>query len=103
MMKQPKNEILDEIRKLKLNVKSQYKFIPEKYKYTSPENRIELLRGLMDTDGSICDKRAIEFSSMSRQLAKDVIWLVQSLGGQAADTAKLREEYLKAKRRISQS
>ena len=80
---QPKNEILDEVRNLKLNVKSQFKFVPEKYKYTSAENRIELLRGLMDTDGSIYDRRTIEFCSMSKQLTEDVIWLVQSLGGQA--------------------
>lgn len=86
--KHSKNEILNEIRNLKLNVKSQNKFIPEKYKYTSAENRIELLRGLMDTDGSIHGLRTIEYSSMSKQLAMDVVWLVQSLGGQAKITEK---------------
>ncbi|RLB07739.1 MAG: hypothetical protein DRG27_06275, partial [Deltaproteobacteria bacterium] len=46
------NIFLSEIRRLGLNVKSESKFIPDEYKYTSAENRIELLKGLMDTDGS---------------------------------------------------
>ena len=29
------------------------KFIPKEYKYDSLSNRLKLIRGLMDTDGSI--------------------------------------------------
>lgn len=62
---------------------SHEKFIPDEYKYTSVENRVNLLRGLMDTDGSIYGNRTIEYCSTSKRLADDVRWLVQSLGGKA--------------------
>lgn len=60
------------------------KFVPELYKVNSIHVRREVLRGLMDTDGSIGKKGSdIEYSSISPQLAKDVKWLVESLGGLA--------------------
>lgn len=62
--------------------KSEDKFIPDDYKYSSINDRIELLRGLMDTDGSV-DKNGkyFEFTTISSRLANDFKWLVQSLGG----------------------
>lgn len=63
---------------------SHEKFIPSIYKYTSVENRIALLQGLMDTDG--CVKRIngeATFTTSSRQLGLDVVELVKSLGGRA--------------------
>ena len=77
-----KNIIKSEIKRLGLNVKSVDKFIPKEYMFASIEQRIELLRGLMDIDGS-ADKNKIHYHTKSLQLAKDVIELVQSLGGQA--------------------
>jgi phosphate starvation-inducible PhoH-like protein len=67
-----------------LGCKATTKFIPEIYKYASIDDRIALLRGLMDTDGSV-NKRNGEasFTTVSHQLAKDVVELVQSLGGRA--------------------
>lgn len=64
------------------------KFIPNAYKYSSIEDRIDILRGLMDTDGS-CKERTGEasYTTTSLRLAKDVIEIVQSLGG----SAKIRE------------
>ena len=56
------------------------KFIPDFYKYSSVEQRFELLRGLMDSDGSITKYGNIEFAVSSEKLAKDVLWLVRSLG-----------------------
>lgn len=60
------------------------KFIPKKYLYSSIENRIELLRGLMDTDGyggNISKKTSnAEFSTTSKQLSEDVAELARSLG-----------------------
>lgn len=60
------------------------KFIPEEYLFASVEQRWELLRGLLDTDGS-ADTRGgyIEYTSVSERLTKDVQQLVLSLGGQA--------------------
>jgi len=63
------------------------KFIPDIYKYSSIENRISILQGLMDTDGycaiSIKDNIFIstEYSTVSEQLANDVTEIVHSLGG----------------------
>jgi hypothetical protein len=56
------------------------KFIPDLYKFASVQSRLELLRGLMDTDGSISNN-VLEFSSVSEQLCHDVQFLIQSLGG----------------------
>lgn len=75
-----RNNYHSEVIKLGLNVKSGYKFIPKKYLQGSQEQRLELLKGLMDTDGSIKDNR-INFHTSSEQLAKDVCELIQSLGG----------------------
>jgi SNF2 family DNA or RNA helicase len=61
---------------------AQTKFIPDCYKFASVQSRIALLRGLMDTDGSISND-LLEFSSVSLQLCQDVQFLVQSLGGVA--------------------
>lgn len=57
------------------------KFIPEEYLYASREERMELLRGLLDTDGSSdMQHGGIEYSTSSERLAKDVKFLVNSLG-----------------------
>jgi hypothetical protein len=63
-----------------MGLKSEHKFIPEEYKYALVSQRIVLLNGLLDTDGS-CTNHGVEFYSSSKQLAYDVVELVQSLGG----------------------
>jgi superfamily II DNA or RNA helicase len=61
---------------------SHEKFIPDAYKFADISSRVELLRGLMDTDGHVRPKDAhAEFSTTSVQLAVDVCDLVRSLGG----------------------
>ena len=74
------------IKELGLNVISGKKFIPESYKYGSKEQRVELLRGLMDTDGSSRGSR-ITYSTTSERLAFDIQELVRSLGGIAKISA----------------
>jgi len=59
------------------------KSVPSEYLFNSVKVRTEILKGLMDTDGSIDKKGWIEFSSISVQLANDVQFLVKSLGGRA--------------------
>lgn len=85
--------LLREIRRLELNVTSEHKHIPYEYLYDSIENRIALLRGLMDTDGSIYGNCQMEYYTSSFKLAGQVRELVQSLGG----TAKIvrKETYYK--------
>ena len=61
------------------------KFIPDDYKYSSVQDRIDILRGLCDTDGH-CRERVkdqVTFYTTSLRLAEDVIEIVRSLGGKA--------------------
>ena len=73
----------DELQRLALmGSMSHEKFIPDEYKLGSIEQRTELLRGLMDTDGYVSkDGVTVQFSSTSAALAGDVRELAQSLGG----------------------
>ena len=78
-------EYLGEIDRLGLRVGSKEKFIPEQYLLGSKEQRLELLRGLMDTDGSVNvtpkgKVARMSFATSSEQLAKDVRQLAFSLG-----------------------
>ena len=71
------------IKELNLNNKYSYeKHIPDIYKYSSIENRLNILKGLMDTDGS-AEKHSTEYSTTSKQLALDVQEIVNTLGGVA--------------------
>lgn len=63
-----------------LGRKSTQKFIPDIYRYSSREQRIELLQGLMDTDGYVDKRGNVAFSSSSKLLAKDTKEVAQSLG-----------------------
>jgi replicative DNA helicase len=73
---------------------SHEKFIPADYMFSSIEERVQLLRGLIDTDGHVTESgRLIEFSTSSPQLAKDFCFLVRSLGGVAKATLKATPAY----------
>lgn len=80
---QKKNPVTEYLKSVKLNCKSEFKFVPSEYMFNSIENRVALLQGLLDTDGGVEMGRKISFSTSSYQLAKDVQFLVQSLGGTA--------------------
>lgn len=73
--------ISQRIRDLKVNCHGNIKFIPKQYLFSSIEQRIALLQGLMDTDGSIQHNGRMDFCSNSEQLVDDVSFLVRSLGG----------------------
>lgn len=65
-----------------LHTHSDTKFIPNDYKYSSIQDRIELLQGLLDTDGYISKNgTTIEYYTTSKTLADDVIALITQLGG----------------------
>jgi hypothetical protein len=62
---------------------SHEKFIPEEYLVNSKEVRLNLLKGLMDNDGTIGAKHRggkVSYSTSSRELMKDFTRLVGSLG-----------------------
>jgi superfamily II DNA or RNA helicase len=81
------NPIIQILKELDLmGCGSHNKFIPTIYKYSSINDRLEILKGLMDTDGtcSIGKKgnfEGTEFSTVSERLCDDVIEIVHSLGG----------------------
>lgn len=63
-----------------VRVKAQYKFIPDDYKYADVHTRLELLQGLMDTDGSSSSTGSCNFVSTSERLIDDLIFICRSLG-----------------------
>lgn len=64
-----------------LGKRSVEKFIPEDYLTASIEDRWELLRGLMDTDGTASKNGGIQFCTISPRLRDGFLSLVRSLGG----------------------
>lgn len=74
------NPLSREITKLGLNVSCEYKFIPTEYVYSSIEQRMELVRGLMDTDGTISKDGSCMFANTSKSLVQDLAFVLRSLG-----------------------
>jgi replicative DNA helicase len=66
-----------------VGLSSHDKFIPEDYLYATPRERLDLLRGLLDTDGHVIvpGGQTVEYTTVSEKLAEGVVWLVRSLGG----------------------
>ena len=64
------------------------KFIPNDYLEGSIGQRINLLKGLMDTDGTIYGKCTMSYSTISDRLKNDFIQLVTSLGGKCRPKKK---------------
>lgn len=60
---------------------SDAKFIPRLYLEAERSVRLDVLRGLLDTDGWVERWGSVRLSTASRQLADDVAELVRSLGG----------------------
>ncbi len=84
--------VKDAIKALGLNLPSGRKFIPRRYLEASFAQRLALLQGLMDADGSSRDggRRSVIYHTTSARLAYDVVELVQSLGGTANTNFKNR-------------
>ena len=57
------------------------KHIPEVYMTASVEDRISLLHGLIDSDGSISKDGIVDFGNTNKRIVDGVVELVQSLGG----------------------
>lgn len=69
------------------------KGIPLQYLRASVADRIELLRGLMDTDGDCAKGGAAIFNTSSPQLRDDVVDLVRALGGIASVSTRKEPKY----------
>jgi hypothetical protein len=80
-----KNSLTETVQRMGLkNLRSHEKFIPELYMNSSITQRFELLKGLMDTDGTVTKQGRSSFTTTSEKLAKQVQQLVWSLGGCAS-------------------
>ncbi len=73
-------QALYHVRQLGMSTTAYHKRVPEQYMGGTAASRLEVLRGLMDSDGHSSG----QFCSMSRGLVEDVVELTRSLGGRAA-------------------
>lgn len=83
------SEISSQIDSLKLRGKySHTKFLPKRLLQGSVKERLGVLQGLMDSDGTVSKKGQCRYCTASPTLAKDVRQLILSLGGWATITKK---------------
>lgn len=76
------HELKNKLEQLSLlGLKSYDKFIPEIYKYSSIDDRIAIVQGLMDSDGSCKKNGEACFGTTSLKLANGIVEIVKSLGG----------------------
>ena len=79
-----KNELLYSIPEIKKNLRKLNllgnKHIPDSYKFSSVSQRLELVRGLMDSDGFCGENGKIEFSNKNKKIAEDLKSIIESLG-----------------------
>jgi ATP-dependent exoDNAse (exonuclease V) alpha subunit len=87
------NPVRDAIVGWGLDVKSEAKFIPAVLFDASMEQRLELLRGLLDTDGAVDRLGVLSFTTSSPRLARDLQRLAWSVGAIATLGAVKRPHF----------
>ena len=74
------NPLTAALRKLGVHGDDAYlKHVPDAYRVAPREDRLELLAGLMDTDGYLAHGY-FDYISASRELAEDVVFVARSVG-----------------------
>ena len=76
---------------------SHEKFIPKDYIFTKKNVRLEVLRGLLDTDGYVEKTGQIELSLSSKQLIEDATFIARSLGCLCKISEPKRASYVNKK------
>jgi hypothetical protein len=74
------NLLLTKLLKYGLDVPCNRKFIPDDFKFGSRDVRLQVLAGLIDTDGSLTINGSFDFISKSQTLSEDVAFVARSLG-----------------------
>ena len=87
------NPLREALARWGLTVTSEAKFIPPELFDASLEQRLELLRGLLDTDGTVDRLGVVSFTSSSWQLARDFQRLAWSVGAIATFGTTKRPTY----------
>ena len=83
-----RNPLRAKLKELGLDKKKAVdKFVPSMYLTATPEERLALLQGLLDTDGSVLNSGAL-FHNTSLALCEAVQELARSLGGKASVRVK---------------
>lgn len=80
------NPVTGALRQLGLaGTRSNTKFIPADYLFNSPDVRLSVLQGLLDSDGGPVTQQGrtcrVQFVTVSDRLRDDMVFLVRSLGG----------------------
>ena len=75
--KRVKNILLNGLKQYSL---IQNKHIPQDYLTASREDRLQILAGLLDTDGSLYRDNVFEIMQKNPHLSKDIVFLARSLG-----------------------
>jgi hypothetical protein len=74
------NPVAEYLKSLEVfNLNSVDKFIPDVYKYSSVENRLQLLAGLIDADGHLHHK-GFDIVLGSERMLDDIIFIARSVG-----------------------
>lgn len=95
------NIYLNAIREYNLDGhRSWEKFIPEDFKYNSEENRMELIRGILNTDGYVDEDGSTSLTTTSQQLAKDFKEVIESLGGMCRTKTYLKKYKYKGVKKV---
>src|SRR5512146_3102721 len=88
------NPLLEAIRALGIDCGAKDKHVPDVYLHSSRTQRLDILRGLMDTDGWLESARRSSFASASRSLTEAVAELVESLGGRTCAIQQKKTTHL---------
>jgi len=89
-----RNIIIENLKDISLwKTKCKNKYIPLEYKTSSKKDRLKILAGLLDTDGSLNEiKSGYDFISKSKQLSEDVCFVAKSLGFSCSGVAECYKE-----------
>lgn len=88
------NSLIQKLKSLNLYGKKSFqKFIPSTYLINSVDVRINLLQGLLDTDGYQSKDGTLQFYTSSEQMCNELQFLIESLGGTARKNTKTNVYY----------